>query len=195
MTQSSLIQETRPELGTTSVWDIDPAHASASFRVRHLMVSHVRGELGPVSGSVWLDALDAGRSRVRASIDARGLDTREPKRDEHLRSPDFFDVERHPEVSFESTRVEPQRDGGFILTGDLTIRGVTRSLTLEVDPLPPAVKDPWGNTKRGATARGSIDRKDFGLTWNMALEAGGFVVGDRVAIEIEVELLERKQPS
>jgi polyisoprenoid-binding protein YceI len=177
------------------VWDIDPSHASASFRVRHLMVSHVRGQLGPVSGSVWLDTKDPSRSRVRVSIDPRGIDTREPKRDEHLRSADFFDVERYPEVTFESTRVEPQSDGGLSVTGNLTIRDVTRPVTLEVDALPPAVIDPWGNKKRGATARAALDRKDFGLTWNLALEAGGVVVGDRVSIEIEVELIERTQRS
>lgn len=194
MTQADLIQtSTAPR--ALSIWDIDPTHASASFRVRHLMVSHVRGQLGPVSGTVWLDARDPSRSRVRASIDPRGIDTREPKRDEHLRSADFFDVDRYPEVTFESTRVEPQSDGSLQVTGDLTIRDVTRSVLLEVEPIPPAVKDPWGNTKRGATARTTLDRKDFGLSWNMALEAGGLVVGDRVAVEIEVELVERKPAS
>jgi len=192
MTQASPIQ-TSVAPSALSIWDIDPAHASASFRVRHLMVSHVRGQLGPVSGTVWLDARDPSRSRVRVSIDTRGIDTREPKRDEHLRSADFFDVDRYPEVSFESTRVEPQPDGSLLVTGNLAIRDVTRSVLLEVDPIPPAVKDPWGNTKRGATARATLDRKDFGLTWNMALEAGGVVVGDRVAVDIEVELVERKQ--
>jgi len=194
MTQASPIQ-TSAAPSALSIWDIDPAHTSASFRVRHLMVSHVRGQLGPVSGTVWLDARDPSRSQVRASIDTRGIDTREPKRDEHLRSADFFDVERYPEVSFESTRVEPQPDGGLLVTGNLTIRDVTRAIALDVDPIPPAIKDPWGNTKRGATARATLDRKDFGLTWNMALEAGGVVVGDRVAVEIEVELVERKQAS
>jgi polyisoprenoid-binding protein YceI len=194
MTQANLTQASAAP-SALSIWDIDPAHASASFRVRHLMVSHVRGQLGPVSGTVWLDARHPSRSRVRASIDARGIDTREPKRDEHLRSADFFDVDRYPEVSFESTRVEPQPDDSLLVTGNLTIRDVTRSILLEVDPIPPAVKDPWGNTKRGATARATLDRKDFGLSWNMALEAGGVVVGDRVAIEIEVELVERKPAS
>ena len=194
MTQASPIQ-TSASPSALSIWDIDPAHTSASFRVRHLMVSHVRGQLGPVSGTVWLDARDPSRSQVRASIDTRGIDTREPKRDEHLRSADFFDVERYPEVRFESTRVEAQTDGGLLVTGNLTIRDVSRAVLLEVDPIPPAIKDPWGNTKRGATARATLDRKDFGLTWNMALEAGGVVVGDRVAVEIEVELVERKQAS
>jgi polyisoprenoid-binding protein YceI len=181
-----------PEAAT---WDIDAAHSSAGFKVRHLMVSHVRGHLGPVSGSVVIDEQDPTRSRVDVSVAASGIDTREPKRDEHLRSADFLDVANHPTVTFRSTAVRATREGGGALdvTGDLTIRGVTRPVTLSVEPLPPAVTDPWGNTKRGASARARINRKDWGLNWNLALEAGGFVVGDEVAIEIEVELVRRKQ--
>jgi polyisoprenoid-binding protein YceI len=175
-----------------AAWEIDPVHSTAGFRVRHLMVSHVRGELGPVSGTIWIDDQDLARSRVDVSIDARGITTREPKRDEHLRSSDFLDVTNHPTVTFVSTEVRPEARGRLQVTGDLTIRGVTRPVTLEVDPLSPVVSDPWGNTKRGATARTRINRKDWGVQWNLALEAGGVVVGDEVAIEIEVELLHRK---
>jgi polyisoprenoid-binding protein YceI len=177
---------------SAALWDIDTSHARAGFKVRHMMVSHVRGELGPVSGSVLIDEQRPERSRVEVSIDVRALDTREPKRDEHLRSADFFDVEKHPSVTFVSTQVAPAKDGGFQLTGDLTIHGTTRSVTLEVEPLTPAIADPWGNVKRGASAKGSINRKDFGLTWNVALETGGILVGDQVAIEIELELTLRK---
>jgi polyisoprenoid-binding protein YceI len=180
-----------PAPAAAAVWDIDPAHSSAGFKVRHLMVSHVRGHLGTVSGSVVIDEKDLTRSRVDVSIAASGIDTREPKRDDHLRSADFLDVANHPNVTFRSTAVRPGPQGPEV-TGDLTIRGVTRAVTLTVEPLPPAVADPWGNTKRGATARARINRKDFGLTWNVALEAGGVVVGDEVAIEIEVELVQRK---
>ncbi|HLK91641.1 MAG TPA: YceI family protein, partial [Polyangia bacterium] len=143
-------------------WDIDTSHANAGFRVRHLMVSHVRGHLGPVSGSVLIDEVDPARSRVDISIDARGLDTREPKRDEHLRSADFFDVEHHPTVTFRSTRVEaPSGLGGTLrVTGDLTIRGVTRPITLEVEALDAAIRDPWGNDRRGVNARARLNRKD-----------------------------------
>jgi polyisoprenoid-binding protein YceI len=175
-----------------AAWEIDPVHSTAGFRVRHLMVSHVRGELGPVSGTIWIDDQDLARSRVDVSIDARGITTREPKRDEHLRSSDFLDVANHPTVTFVSTDVRAEARGRLQVTGDLTIRGVTRPVTLEVDPLSPVVADPWGNTKRGATARTRISRKDWGVQWNLALEAGGVVVGDEVAIEIEVELLHRK---
>jgi polyisoprenoid-binding protein YceI len=173
-------------------WDIDTSHSSAQFKVRHLMVSNVRGELGPVRGTVWIDEQDLGQSRVEVRIDARGIDTREPKRDEHLRSADFFDVANYPEVSFKSTAVKPGKDGRLQVIGDLTIRATTRTVTLDVDALPDAIRDPWGNTKRGATARARVHRKDFGLVWNLALEAGGVVVGDEVAIELEVELLQRK---
>ncbi|HXJ21495.1 MAG TPA: YceI family protein [Polyangia bacterium] len=175
-------------------WDIDTAHATAGFRVRHLMVSHVRGQLGPVTGTVVIDELDPSRSRVAVSIDARGVDTREPKRDEHLRSADFFDVANHPTVTFQSTRVEAPRglQGALRVTGDLTIRGVTRPVTLEVEALEPAIQDPWGNARRGVSARARVNRKDWGLKWNLAVETGGVVVGDEVTIELDAELVGRK---
>ena len=173
-------------------WDIDPSHSSANFKVRHLMVSHVRGELGPVAGTVWIDDQDLTRSRIDVSIDARKIATRDEKRDEHLRSADFLDVASHPTVTFKSTRVERAGGDDLRVTGDLTIRGTTRPVTLTVESLAPAVTDPWGNTKRGATAHAKIHRKEWGLQWNVGLEAGGVLVGEEVAIEIEVELLKRK---
>lgn len=175
-----------------SSWDIDPSHTHAGFKVRHMMVSHVRGELGPVSGSVSLDEQAPERSRVEVKIDLAGLDTRDAKRDEHLKSADFFDAATYPTVSFVSTRVSRAKDGGYLLTGDLTIRGTTKSVTLEVESLSAAATDPWGNVKRGASAKGSINRKDFGLGWNVALEAGGVLVGEEVKIELDVELTLRK---
>ena len=156
-----------------------------------MMVANVRGELGPVSGTVRIDEQHPDRSSVDVRVDLNGIDTREPKRDEHLKSADFFDVENHPEVRFVSTQVKPTRRG-LELVGDLTMHGVTRSITLEVEPLEPAVADPWGNTRRGVAARGQLNRKDFGLEWNMALETGGILVGERVDIEIEAELTLRK---
>jgi polyisoprenoid-binding protein YceI len=173
-------------------WDIDSGHSSAGFKVRHLMLSHVRGELGAVSGTLWLDDRQIERSRVEVSIDARQIATRDDKRDEHLRSADFLDVANHPTVTFHSTKVESAAGGELRVIGDLTIRGAARSVTLEVDPLPPAVADPWGNTRRGATARTKINRKEWGLHWNVGLEAGGLVVGEDVTVEIEVELVQRK---
>ena len=173
-------------------YDVDTAHAVAGFKVRHLMVSHVRGELGPIGGTVWIDDQDVTRSRIEVSIDARKIATRDEKRDEHLRSADFLDVANHPTVTFKSTRVERAGGDDLRVTGDLTIRGTTRPVTLTVESLAPAVTDPWGNTKRGATAHAKIHRKEWGLQWNMGLEAGGVVVGEEVNIEIEVELLKRK---
>jgi polyisoprenoid-binding protein YceI len=177
-------------------WEVDSAHSTAAFKVRHLMVSNVRGTLGPVSGTVEIDDRTPTRSRVSVSIDARGLDSKDPKRDEHLRSADFLDVAHFPSVTFRSTDVHPVAPAGSLaVTGELTIRGVTHPVTLTVDPLPSAVQDPWGNTKRGAVARTSLSRKDWGLLWNLPLETGGVVVGDRVDIEIEVELVRRDQPA
>jgi polyisoprenoid-binding protein YceI len=177
-----------------TTWDIDTAHSTAGFKVRHLMLAHVRGHLGPVTGTVVIDEQDPSRSRVDVSVDARGIDSREPKRDEHLRGADFLDVANHPTVTFRSTRVEALSgpDGDLRVTGDLTIRGVTRPVTLEVEALAPAVKTPWGDTRRGVSARARINRKDWGLRWNIALEAGGLTVGEEVAIEIEAEIIARK---
>jgi polyisoprenoid-binding protein YceI len=175
-----------------TAWDVDPSHSSANFKVRHLMVSSVRGELGPVSGTIWIDDHDVERSYVDVSIDARGIATRDPKRDAHLRSADFLDVDNHPTVTFRSRGVQPAPGGRLVVAGDLTIRGVTRPVTLDVDPLSPVVADPWGNTKRGATARTRLNRKDWGLQWNVGLETGGVLVGDEVAVEIELELARRK---
>jgi polyisoprenoid-binding protein YceI len=177
-------------------WEVDSGHSTAAFKVRHLMVSNVRGTLGPVSGTVELDDRNPTRSRVAVSIDARAIDSKDPKRDEHLRSADFLDVAHFPSVTFRSTEVRPTTPAGSLaVTGELSIRGVSRPVTLTVDPLPSAVQDPWGNTKRGAVARTSLSRKDWGLVWNLALETGGVVVGDRVDIEIEVELVRRDPPA
>jgi polyisoprenoid-binding protein YceI len=179
---------------TATTYDIDTSHATASFKVRHLMLAHVRGHLGPVTGTVAIDEQDVSKSRVDVTIDARGIDTREPKRDEHLRSADFLDVANHPNVTFRSTRVEAPKGpaGDLRVTGDLTIHGVTRPVTLAVEALGPTMKDPWGNTRRGVSAQLRISRKDWGLTWNLAIEAGGVTVGDEVSIEIEAELVARK---
>jgi polyisoprenoid-binding protein YceI len=184
----------QPAVAPTTTWDIDTSHASAAFKVRHLMVARVRGELGPVTGTVVIDEQDITRSQVDVTIDAAGINSREPKRDEHLRSADFLDVANHPNITFRSTAVRAGRGGRLDITGGLTIRGITHPVTIEVDALPSAIVDPWGNAKRGATARTSFNRKEWGLTWNVALEAGGVVVGEQVDVEIEIELLARKSP-
>ena len=181
-----------PATSAETTWEVDAAHSAAHFKVRHLMVSHVRGTLGPVSGKVILNEQDITRSSIDIRIDASGVDTREPKRDEHLRSADFLDVANHPYVTFVSRNIKKESDGTLKVTGDLTIRGASKPVTLEVEPLTDALADPWGNTKRGASARTRLNRKDWALQWNVALEAGGVVVGDQVDIEIEVELAKVK---
>src|SRR4051812_11954416 len=147
-------------------YDIDSSHSSATFKVRHLMVTNVRGELGPITGRVIIDESDLSRSSVEATIDATAISTRDEKRDAHLRSPDFFDVEKYPTITFRSRRVEAGNGGHLRVTGDLTIRGITRETTLEVEPLSPEVRDPWGNDKRGISATTRINRKDFEVSWN-----------------------------
>jgi polyisoprenoid-binding protein YceI len=175
-----------------TTYEIDPAHSSAQFKVRHLMVSNVRGNFSNVTGTVLYDPRNVANSKVQATIDTRTIDTRDAQRDTHLKSADFFDVEKFPTITFLSEKVEESAAGTLKVTGDLTIRGVTKQVVLEVDGVAPEVKDPWGNIKAGASATTHVNRQDFGLTWNAALETGGILVGDDVAITIEVELLKKK---
>jgi polyisoprenoid-binding protein YceI len=177
----------QPFAGSRS-YEIDSSHSSAQFKVRHLMVSNVRGEFGHISGTVIIDDVDVARSSVDVTIDASTINTHDAKRDEHLRSPDFFDVATYPTITFKSKRVQAGKGGDLFVTGDLGIRGVTREVTLDVEPLSPEINDPWGNVKRGASARARVNRKDFGLLWNAALDGGGVVIGDEVTITLEVEL-------
>lgn len=171
--------------GTT--WDIDPAHTSVQFAVRHMMISTVRGDFGKVTGTVAADDKDLSRSKVQATIDAASIDTREPKRDEHLKSPDFFDVARFPTITFVSKKIEPAGAGKWKMTGDLTLHGVTREVVLDVEAPGTTVKDPMGKTRSGARATTKINRKDFGIVWNKALDGGGIAVGDDVDVVIDVE--------
>src|ERR1700688_25739 len=175
-------------------WQIDPAHSAAHFSVRHLMISNVRGEFSKLSGSALINAADPAKSTVEVTIEAASINTREPQRDEHLRSADFFDVANHPALTFRSKRVQPLGADNFKLTGDLTIRGVTKEVTSDVEGPTASVKDPWGNIRAGVTASAKINRKDFGLVWNALTEAGGVVVGDEVKITIEAELI-RQAPA
>ena len=172
-------------------WQIDPAHSAAHFSVRHLMISNVRGEFSKVSGNVVLDPSDLTKSSVEVIVDATTIDTREPQRDEHLRSADFLDVANHPSITFRSKQITAAGAGRFKVTGDLTIRGVTRTVTFDVDGPTPPVKDPWGNVRAGVSATAKINRKDFGLVWNALTEAGGVVVGDEVSITFEAELIQK----
>lgn len=177
-----------PSLALAADYEIDASHSSAQFAVKHMMVTNVRGEFTKLSGTVNLDDKDLKKSKIEATIDATTINTREPKRDEHLRSPDFFDTAKHPTITFKSTAVKKKGPGKYQVDGDLTMRGVTKKVVLDVESPDTEVKDPWGNTKRGAVATTRINRKDFGLTWNKALEAGGMVVGDEVQVTIDLEL-------
>jgi polyisoprenoid-binding protein YceI len=186
MTATQAIPQT-----ATQVWAIDPAHSSAQFSVRHLMIANVKGEFTKVTGRVSFDDGAIERTSVEAVVDVSTISTREPDRDAHLKSPDFFDVANFPVMTFKSRRVERNADGSLKLTGDLTLRGTTREVAFRVEGPSAAVKDPWGNVRRGASATARINRKDFGLTWNAALETGGFVVGDEVAITLDIEFVEQ----
>jgi len=173
----------------TSTWNIDPVHSTAEFKVKHMMIANVRGTFPEVSGVVTFDEFDLTKSKVEASIEAASIDTREDQRDAHLRSADFLDVENYPRLSFASSSVKKAGNGKLSAEGDLTIRGVTRRVDFAVEgPTPPA-KDPWGNVRIAISATTKIDRKDFGLTWNAALETGGILVGDHVAITLEAEFV------
>jgi len=180
-----------PALARASTWQIDPAHTSVQFAVRHLMVSTVRGELGKAAGSVTLDESDLTKSSVEATVDVTAINTREPRRDEHLKSPDFLDAAKYPTITFKSTKVEKVADDHYKVTGDLTIRGVTKSTVLDVTGSPKPVNDPMGNVKLGGSATTRINRQDFGVSWSKSLDGGGVVVGDDVDITIDIELVKK----
>ena len=177
----------------SGTYTLDPTHTRLGFVARHAMVTKVRGTFEDLEGTAHLDFENPANSTAHVTFKLASVNTGNAQRDEHLRSADFFDVENHPTVTFRSTRVEAPRglQEAIRVTGDLTIRGVTRPVTLDVEPLEPAVRDPWGNTKRGVSARARINRKDWGLKWNVALETGGVVGAEEVAIEIDAELVAR----
>ena len=173
-------------------YQIDSSHSAAHFSVRHMMIANVRGEFTKVSGTIVYDPENPKNSSVEAVIDASSIATRDPQRDAHLRSADFLDAEKYPVLTFRSKSISGER-GDWKVTGDLTIRGVTREVTLEVEGPTPETRDPWGNLRIGATATGKINRKDFGLTWNTALETGGVLVGDEVKLTLDVEGVRQTQ--
>lgn len=181
----------RAHAARASEWALDPAHSSIGFSVRHMMVSTVRGQFKEFSGGAKVDDADPTRSTIEVTIDAKSIDTRNDKRDTHLRSADFFDVEKFPTIRFRSTKIEAAGPNAFKLTGDLTLHGVTKPVTLDVEAPSPAVKTPFGTTVRGASATGKVDRTAFGISWNKALDAGGLVVGEEVQIQIDAEFTEK----
>lgn len=173
---------------TPVTWKIDPSHSHVEFAVRHLMISTVKGRFGEIDGFVTMTEGDPATASVDATISVASIDTREPQRDAHLRSADFFDAEKFPTLTFKSRRVVRHANGGFALVGDLTIHGVTREIAFDVVS-EGAGRDPWGNERAGFSAKATISRKDFGLMWNQLLETGGLAVSDEVKISIDTELI------
>lgn len=173
----------------TTTWNLDPVHSVAEFKVKHMMISNVKGQFTGISGVLNFDENDVAASRVEATIEAASINTRDAQRDGHLKSADFFDVEKYPTLSFKSTAVRRAGDGELAVTGDLTIHGVTRQVVFNVEGPTPPSKDPWGNTRVGLSAVTKINRKDFGLSWNAALETGGILVGEEVTITLDVQFV------
>lgn len=178
---------TGPVSATT--WNLDPIHSSAQFKVKHMMISNVKGEFHAIKGSLTLNSTDITRSSVDATIDVSTINTREEQRDTHLKSADFFDVALFPIMTFKSTEIQKRGGDTLAVSGDLTLHGVTHNVVLEVEGLSAPVKDPYGNTRIGLSAATRINRKDFGLTWNGLLESGGIMVGDEIAITIDLEFV------
>lgn len=187
----AILALTLPAFAAAATWTIDPDHSSIGFKVKHLMVANVKGNFEKHSGTVDINEKDITKSKVEISIDTNSINTNVQKRDEHLRSADFFDVAKFPTMTFVSKKVAKAGKDKLKVTGDLTLHGVTKEVVLDVEGPSAESKDPWGNTRKGATATTRINRKDFGLNWNKALETGGVLVGEEVIINIEVELIRK----
>ncbi len=192
MATQSMVPSTAPasEKTQTSRWQIDPVHSSAEFAVRHMMVSTVKGSFKTLSGSIAYDEADTAGSRVEAEIEAASIDTGVADRDAHLRSADFFDVATFPKLTFRSTAIEANDADAGRMHGDLTIHGVTKRVALDVSYLG-EITDPWGNRRRGYTAETTLNRRDFGMSWNKVLDAGGVLVGDKVKVTLNIEAVEQ----
>ncbi len=175
---------------STLTWKIDPAHSSAEFKIKHMMISNVKGSFNGLSGILTENTTDASLSSVDAAIDIATISTGDAQRDGHLKSADFFEAEKYPQMTFKSTKVEKKGEGDYSVTGDLTLHGVTKPVTFAVEGPSAPGKDPWGNTRIGLSATAKINRKDFGLSWNAALETGGILVGEDVQITLDVEFIQ-----
>jgi polyisoprenoid-binding protein YceI len=174
---------------STITWKIDPAHSSADFKVKHMMISNVKGSFSGITGTLIENTADASLSQLDAKIDVGTISTGDANRDTHLKSPEFFHHEEHPVMTFKSTKVAKKGDAEYAVTGDLTLHGVTKPVTFEVEGPSAPGKDPWGNTRIGISATTKINRKDFGLEWNAALETGGILIGEDVQIALEVQFI------
>ncbi|QSQ13407.1 YceI family protein [Myxococcus landrumensis] len=180
-----------PSMALASTWTVDPAHSGAEFSVKHMMVSNVKGSFNIKEGTVNLDDKDVTKSTVEATLDAASVNTANAKRDEHLRAPDFFDVAKYPTITFKSKKVEKAGEGKLKVSGDLTMHGVTKPVVLDVTGPSKESKDPWGNTRTGVEATTKLNRKDFGLTYNTALETGGVAVGEEVSVTLNLSLTKK----
>jgi polyisoprenoid-binding protein YceI len=174
---------------STITWKLDPAHSAAEFKVKHMMISNVKGRISGLTGTLTEHIVDSTLSSVEASVDLSTLTTGDAQRDGHLKSADFFELEKHPTMIFKSTKVVPKGEGEYAVTGDLTIHGITKPVTFAVEGPSAPGKDPWGNTRIGLSATTKINRKDFGLNWNAALETGGVLVGEDVQITLDVQFI------
>lgn len=186
MTSSAI---TAPPQASATTWNIDPAHSVAEFKVKHMMIANVKGQFSKVSGVLVRDESNPAHDHVDATIEAASIHTRDEQRDAHLKSADFLDVEKFPTLHFKSTGISVVRDGELSIEGDLTLHGVTRKVRFAVEGPTPPMKDPWGNIRVAISASTKINRRDFGLTWNAALETGGILVGDEVTITLDVEFV------
>jgi polyisoprenoid-binding protein YceI len=184
-----------PTLAQATTWEIDPSHTSIEFSVRHMMATTVKGQFEKVKGTLELDDKDITKSSVEVTIDLASINTHEPKRDAHLKSPDFFDVAKYPAATFKSTKVQKTGKNKFKVTGDLSLHGVTKPVVLDVESLSQPYQTPFGTTVRGIHATGKIDRKDFAITWNKALDNGGLLVGNEVNLDLNAEVSEKKGPA
>jgi polyisoprenoid-binding protein YceI len=180
---------TTPAPGTVTTWKLDPAHSVAEFKVKHMMISNVKGTFTGLSGTLQLDEIDRTHSAVEASIDVNTINTGDAQRDGHLKSADFFDAEKYPAITFKSTNIDSTGGPDYEVTGDFTLRGVTKPVILKVEDVSTPSKDPWGNQRIGLSATTKINRKDFGLGWNAALETGGVLVGEDVTITLEAQFI------
>lgn len=180
-----------PLVASASTWNIDPEHSNIGFKVKHMMVSNVKGSFEKHAGVIEIDDKDITRSRVQVSIDTASINTNLQKRDDHLRSADFFDVAKYPTMTFVSKKVAKAGKDKLKVAGDLTLHGVTKQVVLDVEGPTKESKDPWGNIRKGVTATTKINRKDFGLVWNAALETGGVAVGEEVTITLDIEAIKK----
>lgn len=175
-----------------TIYEIDPVHSNAQFTIRHLMISKVRGDFKIAKGTAVYDPKNLAGSSIQAELDATTLNTRDESRDTHVKSADFFNVEKFPSILFESSKVESAGEGELKVTGGLTILGVTKEVVLNVEGPSEETRDPWGNLRVGASASTKIKRSDFGLTWNVALETGGVMLGDEIKIDLDIQLIKSK---